>query len=184
MDLHAPAHDLAQPPGALGDVGGGDEGGLPVQGAGQLQGAEQVVHGHLNLHHRQAQVPPEHGGGVAAGDDHVVVPVEIGPGDLQAQLPVAHEQGQVHLGVSLRQVAHQGLHPLIGGDAQDTDLRFHEALQMRLNFEHIIPNAQKSCKPFSTCFKNKRFEGGKRLRTWKDLYRMTSKERGCNVFFE
>ena len=118
MDLHAPAHDLAQPPGALGDVGGGDEGRAAVQSAGQPQGAQEVIHGHLDLHHRQGQVPAQHGGGVPSGDDHIVVPVEIGLGDLQTQLPVTHEQGEIHFRVFLRQAGHQGLHPLVRRDAE------------------------------------------------------------------
>ena len=124
-DIQAQVHGLAQQSGALGNAGGGHKGDGAAEAARQLQRAQQVVHGDLNLHHGNGQVPPQHGGGVAAGDDHVVISVKIGPGNLQAQLPVAYEQRQVHLGVFLRQIGHESLHALIGRDAQHTDLCIH-----------------------------------------------------------
>ncbi len=137
VNVHPVPHHLAQPPGTLRDVGSGNEGGLPVQAVGQTEGAEKVVHGHLDLHHRQGQIPAEHSGGSAPGDDHIIVPVEIGPGYFRAQLPVTHEESQVHLGIFLRQVRHEGFHALVGGDAEHTKTVFHKPSQTCLYFKRL-----------------------------------------------
>ena len=163
-DVHGEVHGLAQQAGALGDAGGGHEGDAAAEAARQLQRTQEVVHGDLDLHNGNGQVPPEHSGGVAAGDDHVVVPVEIGLGNLQAQLPVTHKQRQVHLGVFLCQIGHESLHALIGRDAQYADRQFHRRLQKCLIFKRIITNQQKFRKSFSARFKNKHFGAGKSLR--------------------
>ena len=163
-DVHGEVHGLAQQAGTLGDASGGHEGDAAAEAARQLQCTQEVVHGDLNLHHGNGQIPPEHGGGVAAGDDHVVVSVEIGLGNLQAQLPVTHKQRQVHLGVFLCQIGHESLHALIGRNAQYTDRQFHRHLQKCSIFKRIITNQQKFRKSFSVCFKNKRFGTGKSLR--------------------
>ena len=126
VDVHVVIHQLAEHLGAVGNIGGGDDGDFAVQAVCQLQRAENVVHGELDFNNRKRQVLAQHAGRAAAGDHGVIVAVEIALRDLQALFAVADEQGQVHLRVFLSETCHQGFHALIRRDAQYTNTVIHK----------------------------------------------------------
>ena len=117
-DLHIVLQHVAQEIGAAGDGREAHHGVAAVAALGQADGAQDVIHAQLDLHHRQGGFLPQQLRRAAAGKDHVNILVSIAGGDGRARLQVAHKGGQFHVLHLRSQLYHQAAHALVGRNAQ------------------------------------------------------------------
>ena len=121
-------HQLAEHLGIASNVVVGDHGSPShrrIRLIRQFQCAKKVVHGNLDLDHRQGELLTQHLGRAAPGDHHIVIPAKIALCDLHALFQVSYMQRQVHLRKFFGHPRHHRRDPLIGRDPQDMDVRLH-----------------------------------------------------------
>ena len=121
INVNIVPHELAELPRIVADVGIRDQGSFLRQCVGELQGEKNVVHGDFDIQYRQGKGFPEDPGCGAAGDNDVVVAVEVLPGDGQPLLQIPYKRRQFDLGILLPNRLHQLLHALVGSDTQNTN---------------------------------------------------------------
>ena len=125
-DVHIQPQQVAEGVRRLGDAGEADDGVEVGVVLGHLDGPQHVVHRQLDGDHRQVGHFPDPVGGAAAGDDDVVM-LQLGRADDgRAGFQVAGVGVELDVGELFRHPLHSGLHPVVGGDAQNVcDLTFH-----------------------------------------------------------